>query len=295
MSDYAIQGMHATAKSVLNSWCHLFKFFGKRTPASEITFERLMEYAAWSLEKRAAATVAKELTCLSKGFRILERAGKLRRPPFPTIRINNARQGFFEDEQLESVLKHLAEDLHPIVRFLSLTGWRFEEAQGLKWSQVDFQGGVVRLEPGTTKNLDGRIFPFSALPPLKAILEEQRARTTSLEVTTAQIIPWVFWRGASKQRPDLRPGRQVGRFTEEWTRATVKAGLPGWVLHDARRGAARRMERAGVPRSVAMKLLGHRTESMYRRYCISNERDLAEGVEKIAAYLRRDKGLRESI
>jgi hypothetical protein len=50
-----------------------------------------------------------------------------------------------------------------------------------------------------------------------------------------------------------------------------------------RRSAVRRLERAGVSRSVAMKLVGHRTESIYRRYAIVSQRDLAEGVAKLAA------------
>ncbi len=37
-----------------------------------------------------------------------------------------------------------------------------------------------------------------------------------------------------------------------------------------------------MPRSVAMRLTGHKTESVYRRYAIVAERDLAEGVEKLA-------------
>ena len=45
----------------------------------------------------------------------------------------------------------------------------------------------------------------------------------------------------------------------------------------------RNLERAGVSRSVAMKLTGHKTESVYRRYAIVSEADLSEGVEKLAA------------
>jgi len=36
--------------------------------------------------------------------------------------------------------------------------------------------------------------------------------------------------------------------------------------------------RAGVPRSWAIKLTGHKTESVYRRYAIVSEANLTEGV-----------------
>ena len=54
------------------------------------------------------------------------------------------------------------------------------------------------------------------------------------------------------------------------------------VVHDLRRSAVRDLERAGVPRSTAMKLTGHTTESVYRRYAIVDENDLRTGVEKLA-------------
>ena len=53
----------------------------------------------------------------------------------------------------------------------------------------------------------------------------------------------------------------------------------------------RNLERAGVSRSVAMKMIGHKTESIYRRYAIVDEAMLREGAEKLAAYADQGKVL----
>ncbi len=53
------------------------------------------------------------------------------------------------------------------------------------------------------------------------------------------------------------------------------------LRHDFRRTAVTNMKRAGVPRSVAMKLTGHKTESVYRRYAIVDKAMLREGAEKL--------------
>jgi integrase len=60
--------------------------------------------------------------------------------------------------------------------------------------------------------------------------------------------------------------------------------MVGKIPHDFRRTAVRNLERAGVPRSVAMKLVGHKTESIYRRYAIVARQDLADGIKRLADY-----------
>jgi hypothetical protein len=62
-----------------------------------------------------------------------------------------------------------------------------------------------------------------------------------------------------------------------------KGWLPGILLHDLRRSAVRNMERAGLSRSVAMKLTGHNPESVYHRYAITSDGDLREGVARLNA------------
>jgi len=149
---------------------------------------------------------------------------------------------------------------------------------------VDFQAGTVRLEAGSTKNDEGRTFPVAALPELEGLLKEQRERTTALEKATGSIIPHVFH----------NDGEPIRWYKTAWWSACVRAGLAHWkdpehrkgyvgpVVHDLRRTAVRNLERAGVPRSVAVKLTGHKTEAVYRRYAIVAEADLREGVEKLA-------------
>ena len=57
---------------------------------------------------------------------------------------------------------HLPVSLQPIVAFAYITGWRTpSEILTLEWRHVDLTAGEVRLDPGTTKNDDGRVFPLT--------------------------------------------------------------------------------------------------------------------------------------
>lgn len=131
--------------------------------------------------------------------------------------------------------------------------------------------GSVRLEPGTTKNRKGRTFAMT--PELRACLEAQRERTENLQRSTSQVIPFVFH----------RQGEPIKDYRGAWRNACERAGVPGRIPHDFRRTAVRNLERAGVSRSVAMKMTGHKTESIYRRYAIVSEQDLHEAARKFAA------------
>jgi integrase len=204
------------------------------------------------------------------------------RPHIALLREDNARQGFFEPEQLRNVLRHLPDELRPVVKFAYITGWRVKsEVLTREWRHVDLKAGEVRLEPGTTKNKEGRTFPFTS--ELRTILEAQHAEHERLK-KRGKVVPWVFFRMvANGRRGPLRP-KPIKSFSKAFATACRHAGCPGRILHDFRRTAVRNLELAGVPRSVAMKLTGHLTESVYRRYAIADQRDLRVAVEKLDRY-----------
>jgi integrase len=274
-----VQGAH-------QRFAHLEEHFGAVRPAREITTDRLVAYQAARLEQGARpATVNRELAALRRAFRLAEKAGRVEtRPVFELLREDNTRTGFFERDAFEAVRAKLPEWLQPVVTFQYLTGWRTGETLRLQWAQVDLKAGVIRLEPGTTKNRDGRVLPYRALPELAAVIEAQRAETRRQEHEQGRVIPWVFHRDGRPLRAKYGASSPV---YEAWRAACAAVGVPGRILHDFRRTAVRILERAGVSRSVAMKITGHKTEAVYRRYAIVSEADIADGLAKVAALRSR--------
>lgn len=286
LDDYMIN-RRKSLRTAKTSLAALRDFFGTSL-ARDITLDRLNSYVSARLEAgRKPATIGNELAALKRAFHLAQRAGKAIPPPFPVLHVSNVRTGFFEEPEVRAVFAHLPEALRPVVGFAHLTGWRIGEILPLRWRQVDFTAGTVRLEPGTTKNDEGRVFPFAVLPELGALLRRQRERTEALQRATGSIIEHVFH----------RDGQPIRDFRGAWETACIKAGFFRVVkrgeqtetkamklVHDFRRTAVRNLERAGVPRSQAMKLTGHKTEAVYRRYAIVSEADLSEAVEKLAAF-----------
>jgi integrase len=274
-ADYRANG-RKTVERVQYAAKHLRDFFGAACKAREITSDRITAFVAHRLAEGAAkATANYEQALLARGFRLAARAGKVAaRPEISMLHVDNARTGFFEREAFESVCRHLPEHLQPLVTAGYLTGWRRGELLSRMWKHIDLKAGWMRLEVGETKNGKGRAFPINALPELRELLLAQRERISAIERQTGQIIPLVF------ANPD---GSAIVDFRKAWRSACRAAGVPGRLFHDFRRSAVRNLERAGVPRSAAMKLTGHLTDAIYNRYAIVDSSMLEEGVAKLAA------------
>ena len=215
--------------------------------------------------------INRELSILKRIFSLAAQGGKLlHKPHVPMLKEAAARRGFFEQEQVKAVLAHLPEPLRRVVEFAYITGWRVSsEILALEWRQVDFPAGEVRLYAGTTKNGEGRVFPMTAR--LKSLLEEQRQATKQIERERGKIVSLVFH----------RRGERIVSLKKVFATACRLSGCPGRIPHDFRRTAVRNLERAGVPRSVAMAMVGHKTEAIYRRYAIVDSVALRDAATRL--------------
>lgn len=108
---------------------------------------------------------------------------------------------------------------------------------------------------------------------IERILKEQFAEHEHLKAV-GTICPLVFHRN----------GERIRYFRAAWANACKAAGCPDALIHDMRRSAVRTFERAGVPRSVAMAIVGHKTESIYRRYAIVDEAMQREAAARLDAW-----------
>ncbi|HXO39799.1 MAG TPA: tyrosine-type recombinase/integrase, partial [Candidatus Acidoferrum sp.] len=118
---------------------------------------------------------------------------------------------------------------------------------------------VIRLEPGTTKNREGR----------EVVMTDAIFTLLSACVHGKPADDYVFTRCN---------GKRVRDFRRTWESACTAAGVPGLLFHDLRRTAARNLRRAGVPETVIMKIGGWRTRSVFERYAIVSRNDIADAM-----------------
>jgi integrase len=266
---------------------HLDGHFGARRLVS-IGPDDCTAYAAKRRGVGAAnGTINRELNVLGRLLSLAVENKKLLVKPI-VRKLDEAppRAGFFERDMYQAVVKHLPEDLQCACAIMHTFGWRKMEVLDLERRQLDLVAGTLRLDPGETKNGEGRTIHLT--PEVKAMLTAQVARVKALERKLGKIIPHLFPHlvGAKAQSQGARHvavlGEKIGDFRRAWRRACKLAGCPGMLRHDFRRTAVRNMEQAGVPRSVAMKVTGHKTENIYRRYAIVSPADLKRASDLLA-------------
>jgi integrase len=250
---------------------------GLHSAASEVEVAgqpiKVLRHVEAAPKGAAAATINRELSTLRRMFRLaIDQELIATRPRIVLLREHNVRTGFFEWDQFTVFLSHLPRHHHALFQVAYITGWRVRsELLTRRWSNVDFSGGgTIRIEPGEAKDpTEGREFPFTSW--MRQVLQEQRRYVREIERQSGKIIPWVFC------QPN---GKPIRKLWPAWNKARKASGIDR-IPHDFRRTAVRNLERAGVPRAAAMKMVGHKTESIYKRYSIVDHAMLALGAEKL--------------
>jgi integrase len=282
LNDYKANGRRSIAR-IEDALEHLRTFFGGDRIEDEqkqlkgfaggdravaITSDRVTMYAVDRQAQDAAnATINRELAALKHAFRLAADAGRVAAVPrIKLLEENNAREGFVEHAQFLAIRDALPAHLKDPVSFLYHSGWRVNEMRTLEWRDVFGEAIVLRRERSKSK----------------------KPRTLPLKGELAGIIE----RAEGARRPDCRfvfhvDGQPLGSFRKSWATACTKAGAAGLLVHDLRRSAVRNLIRAGVSQSVAMRVTGHRTADVFRRYDITSNEDLANAMDQLSDHLAK--------
>lgn len=278
-----------------------------RRRAAELSSEAIM---AFIQEQRQAdytnASINRWLQLLGQAFKLAVRTKRLSAAPFiPRLsEVGNERSGFFETEAFGIVVSQLPEYLQDFARFGFLTGWRKGSIQSLRWADV--ADDVIYLRAENSKTRKPETVPLEG--ELRTLIDRRRAAGVWQDKEgQAHFSEFVFHLN----------GRPIGEFRKAWATACCAAGVGqmvcpncdrqvdaerncsqcarrwdkgdlkyvGRIFHDLRRTAARNMVAAGVLPQVAMKITGHRTDAMFRRYAIVNEDQKREALARTQGYL----------
>jgi integrase len=252
-------------------------FFAHRRLASIGPADATAYAAQRQGEQVANGTINRELAVLSRMLRLAYDNNKLLRlPRLRHLEEAAPRSGFFEREQYEAVRQHLPEDLQAAVAIAHTFGWRMQsEVLILELRQVDLEAGTIRLDPGATKNDEGRVVYLT--PELRGMLTAQVARVMDLMRERGAVIPYLFPHLTGRHQ-----GQRRREFRKAWKTACKRAGCLGMLQHDFRRTAVRNMVNAGIPERVAMAVTGHKTRSIFDRYHIVSPGDLQEASRRLA-------------
>lgn len=230
-------------------------------------------------EKVTNSTINRELSAYKRMLTLGSRCTPLKVDKIPFIqklKENPPRKGFFEHGEFLALRDNLPEHLKGFTTLGYKTGWRVSEIKNLTWRQIDLDQGIVSLNPGETKNDEGRtVYLDQELKDILASLWEARKKGTNL-------LPWVFLNEDGTDRIKL--------FRGSWKTACKKAKIGSRLFHDLRRTAVRNMVRSGIPERVAMMISGHKTRSVFDRYNIVSDTDLKLAAQKQETYLKSQMG-----
>jgi integrase len=217
----------------------------------------------------SVATINSDHAVLKHILSVAERRGLAasnvaKRVPMPDPK--NERDRVMSPEEWERLYDAAADHLKPILLVAYHLGPRLGEILNLTWDRVDLSRGFIKLRSIDTKTREPREVPLT--PVVLAVLRD-------LSKVRSLTCPYVF----------QYEGKPIKRVKRAFHAAVRRAGIKDLRFHDLRHCAATNLRRAGVDTVTAMKIVGHKSEKMHRRYNSVSEDDLKKAAGKLDTYL----------
>jgi integrase len=233
--------------------------------AAVVTTDILMRYAEGRQAEGAGnASINRELALLKTSYKLAMKSGTLKFMPwFQMLQEPPARSGFLKDDEYQKLAAACAKEgtyLAAMFEVAHSFGWRSESVRTMKVRQADFFSNTIRLDD--SKN------GTPVVAPLTKKLHELLAMCATGKPQDAPLFTY----------PD---GTAVKDFRKAWWRATEAAGVPDLIFHDLCRTAMRNMRRLHISTNVAKRVAGRKTDSIFNRYNIVDDADLAEVATRI--------------
>lgn len=261
LETYSKPNKRSWKSSDQNSLRNLVPFFGNRY-LYEITTSMIEKYKTERRTAVSAASVNRELACLKC---MLNRAvdwSHLQENPAKKVKLfkeDNGRVRYLEPEELAKLLKECSGKLRDIILFAANTGARLGEIQSLRWSNTDFERGLVCFDQ--TKNGERRYVPMNTA-----------VREALLRTKKHPESPLVF---CSSTGGTLY-------FRKAFSRAIKAAGIKDFRFHDLRHTFASQLVMGGVDLNTVRELLGHKTLAMTLRYSHLSKDHKTRAVEVLS-------------
>jgi integrase len=266
VAEYKREGRKSIKHLEMRWRKHLQPFF-TRLRVDHLSTDLVQRYSLKREEEGASGpTINRELAILKRTCSLAREDGKLRAVPvIHMYKESTARKGFLEDAQYMKLAAECNKEglwLRALLTTAYSFAFRKGELLSMRVRQVDLASREIQLEAGTTKNDEARI---------ASMTDEVFHLLTALCVG---------------KKPDdflfSRPnGKPVRTFRRSWKTVCKRAGVPELLFHDLRRSGVRNLRKLGVPESVAMKISGHKTRSIFERYNIVDKNDVVDASRKL--------------
>src|SRR5581483_2594073 len=214
---------------------------------SEVTVDDVARYIS---EIRAAGrapwTIRACLTPLNRMMAVAARRGHWPSNPSKQLdktdrpKLTQRKMRVLTQREIEALLREAPENYRTILATLVFTDMRISEALALRWEDVDFQAGLIRVRAGKTENAAREIV---LIPSLRRLLLEHRLAQRPSEL--------VFCSDQGKPL-DRRSVAAYGLL-----RAAEKASLGHVRLHELRHTFASILIGQGMDVAYVADQLGH--------------------------------------